>query len=233
MPVAACPQCHAELLNETTAAGHQWRCGHGHGRAWSFAVFTASVSHATMLDFLGHSQGAVEDPAIGCPRCAKAMWMITDDPRFDHVFVCRTCQLLWLDEASIRLLAIPKASPPDPSMSSEERKALALIKVGQLQQEYETKRSLAGAPDSWVGRVLTFLGLPYLEDPLSGIRSARVTVITTVLMVATTLLSLSHLEMVVQTYGFIPDDPWRSGGMTLISAFLLHAGIWHLPAGLC
>ena len=36
------------------------------------------------------------------------------------------------------------------------------------------------------------------------------------------------LGQAIKQWGFVPDDVFRHGGLTLVTSFFLHAGIWHL-----
>ena len=47
-------------------------------------------------------------------------------------------------------------------------------------------------------------------------------------MTAVFLATLPHLKQVVQEWGFIPRLWDRQGGLTLLTSFFLHAGVFHL-----
>ena len=45
-------------------------------------------------------------------------------------------------------------------------------------------------------------------------------------------MGTDSLEAAIREWGFIPDLWYRHGGMTLLTSFLLHAGIWHAASNL-
>lgn len=44
--------------------------------------------------------------------------------------------------------------------------------------------------------------------------------------------AFTHLDAVVGRWGFIPAEAFRWGGLTLLTSFFLHGGIWHLVGNL-
>jgi membrane associated rhomboid family serine protease len=49
---------------------------------------------------------------------------------------------------------------------------------------------------------------------------------------AVSILAFFDLERVVDSFGLVPAEFWRYGGLTLLTSFLLHGGVWHLVSNL-
>jgi membrane associated rhomboid family serine protease len=80
-----------------------------------------------------------------------------------------------------------------------------------------------------------WLGLPVELDEVDGwIGPERpwLTWGTASVIAVVSIVSFTQGHDVIDDWGLIPRDPWRHHGLTFITSFFLHAGLWHLVGNL-
>jgi membrane associated rhomboid family serine protease len=145
--------------------------------------------------------------------------------------VCVRCQFLWFDPHEFEHL--PKApTRPDATKELPEkvREAIALADFQAFAKKQRGQDYGSEPPDEAWKWIPAMLGLP-VEHDLHPVRSWPWATwgLATALVIAT-LATLSNLEGVVREFGLIPAEALRRGGLTLITSFFLHAGLFHLIA---
>jgi membrane associated rhomboid family serine protease len=85
-----------------------------------------------------------------------------------------------------------------------------------------------GAPDEYWKVLPSMLGLPVEEDSGPLRRAPWLTWGLAAAISIVSLLALSNLRAAINSWGLVPSQPWRHGGLTFLASFLLHAGILHL-----
>lgn len=147
-----------------------------------------------------------------------------------QVDVCRGCQLVWLDNGEIGLIPIqpqPISEAPLPEEAAEIMAAAELDLVNRTRKE----RFRTSAPVAWWQWVVGFFGLPVREH-LSLKSFPYATWAVAALMVAVSVVGFSDVESTVQHLGFVPAEPHRVGGLTLVTSFLIHGSWFHLLGNL-
>jgi len=86
------------------------------------------------------------------------------------------------------------------------------------------------APEETWAAVMTYLGFPVEENaPALRCRPFLTWIIAALCVVATLgAMFAGSLSAVINCYGFVPADPLRAGGITVITSFFLHSGLLHL-----
>lgn len=147
--------------------------------------------------------------------------------------VCTGCQFVWFDAGEVEQLpAAPRSESAEARLArlpAEAREAMALAEVRLAERSAEARERLEGeTPDAGWQWIAGFLGMPVEKgvDPVA-IRPWATWSLAGA-MVAIFALTVSHLDAVVEQFGFVPDMPLRHAGLTLVSAFFLHGGLWHL-----
>jgi membrane associated rhomboid family serine protease len=130
--------------------------------------------------------------------------------------VCNRCQLFWFDPGEYEL--VPKTEPR--TIESKHEMLLRLQRAEML-RPHEVKRL------NWQF-LCAFFGLPV---ELAATRVRRRPVITlwsagTICILS--LLSFIDLRHMVELFAFVPANPWRLGGITILTVGVLHNDPWHL-----
>lgn len=88
------------------------------------------------------------------------------------------------------------------------------------------------APDELWKTIPALFGFPVETgvEPLSG--RPWLTWSLALLIAAVSLLAFGDFESVVDRFGFVPAHAFRLAGLTPVTAFLLHGGLWHLIGNL-
>lgn len=216
-------------------------CPQCEGQAVNLAIFRKTVRADTMkafwLDVLDAPEVA-HNEALPCPSCAKNMARASATGGHDEqvqLDVCRGCHMMWIDRGELAMLPLqPGKEPPDGRIRSPE----AAEVLAPMLAEAERRKASADWPgpagrdvpdDPWHA-VLTFLGFPVEENaPARRVRPWLTWTILGLCILATAgPMGSGQLEEMIRRNGFVPDDPWRNGGATLLTSFFLHAGWLHL-----
>ena len=88
------------------------------------------------------------------------------------------------------------------------------------------------APDEPWKWVLAMLGLPVKYDSPEISRRPWATWSLALLMIFISFWAFGDLRDNVQKFGLIPDEKWRYGGLTFLTSFFIHGGVFHLVGNL-
>ena len=222
-----CPSCRSRLVSTQLKQGVTWVCPTCAGRAVTLSLLRRLVSR----DFLNRLwQSARYGHGVGqrpCPSCVRAMTEVSGSsasgaPKLD---VCTRCQIVWFDAGELERTPMPTAAQLD----ELEREAAAKRESTRRKAPVPaTQYGWGEAPDEWWKIAAAFIGLPVERnvDRLKGLPWA--TWLLALGITVFSVLSFFDLERVVDEYGFIPAYPWRHGGLTFLTGFLLHGGVLHL-----
>jgi membrane associated rhomboid family serine protease len=143
--------------------------------------------------------------------------------------VCRSCQFLWFDPKELdRLPKKPPAKSDKVELPPEAREKIALLEVQrEAERAAQESHSEYGPDETWQW-IPGLLGLPIecSGNPVGLIPWATWAV--AVLLIGMFALTAANLEQVINAYGLVPAEWWRLGGLTLVTCFFLHGGLWHL-----
>jgi len=145
--------------------------------------------------------------------------------------LCTLCRAVWFDRAEQE--SVPQSPPPpaEKPLSPKAREELALAKVRldeQLQREEDLKSGYT-ASESWHW-IPGILGLPVESDAPAVASRPYVTWGVAALLVLVFAATVWDLQAVVEQWGFVPALAYRHGGLTVLTSFLLHAGLLHVLA---
>jgi membrane associated rhomboid family serine protease len=232
---ARCPNCNIELEQQRGPTGVYWECTTCQGRSSTIALLRRSVPRKTVNAIWQTARGGLYPRKRRCVCCTKDMIEvpIAADPGSPVIDICTCCQVVWFDAAEYS--ALPKLAAPDipfdQALPPEAREKLAMLQLAHIEN---TMRDSTGSqcPDTWWACILSYLGLPVEEDNIllnvipwgTWACAAAMTVITGI--------ALFDLEETVAALGLIPSEPGRLGGLTFITSFFLHGGIFHLLGNL-
>ncbi len=185
------------------------------------------------------SDGKPRQDQMPCPLCGNGLSGVSgllpgaDGHDVLALDVCRTCPAVWFDTRELETAArsVPHPPPPagPPELPAKAREILALAEIERIRERAEEEDAQHGRPpaEGWQA-ILTIFGVPVEENAPSLSRWPWVTWGTVLLMALVTLWGLYFEPSLLRDGGLIPADPWRHGGLTLVSSFFLHAGLMHL-----
>ncbi len=227
-----CPRCSATLVGVLTPPGRVWDCPAGHGRFALLGILRGLVGRGALDGAWKSAFWGNPGQGCRCPSCARTMAEVeTAGVRVD---VCRRCQGLWLDRGEEQALPRPtRTEATEAGLPQDARTTLAKAQVDHLQRRHQQGEPIGDAPDEGWKQVAGVFGLP-VEIGVMGTR--RTPWATWSLCGGLALVFLatlgSGLQAAIQAWGFIPDVPFRHGGLTWLTAALLHAGWLHLIGNL-
>jgi membrane associated rhomboid family serine protease len=109
-------------------------------------------------------------------------------------------------------------------MSPEAREKLALARVKEIAEQ---SQATAGPDEEWK-TIPGLFGLPVEMESTPSSVIPWATYITTGLIALVSLASFFDLKNIIAQWSLIPALPWRHGGLTFLTSFLLHGGPIHL-----
>lgn len=167
-----------------------------------------------------------------CPACHRPMLQVAAERAAERIplDVCRGCQLLWFDADEFE--AMPPPPPPPPRTAPTEiderlAAARATAVVRKMQREAAER-----APDLTDLRLLpALLGMPVELHGTRRCGPSWATWLTAAAITAISIVAFLDVELRLQL-AFVPEQTWRFGGATMITAFFVHGGWWHLLGNL-
>ena len=246
--MSVCPSCHVVLDRQQTPNGMVFICPSCGGRAAALQV----LRHAHAADSFRHDLwlkacAAGAPKSRPCPHCGARMTRVTvpgtEGPM--ALNVCRTDQAVWFDPSEFQDVPLqPAASQedggfgrtsggvPPKELTEEERETVALLKLRSMEERSDETPD-TGPDESWQW-LPAILGLPVECDGPPIQHCPWLTwAIACACVLATLPVLLSSARPgspagPTQAWGFIPAQWARHGGLTLITCFFLHSGLFHL-----
>jgi membrane associated rhomboid family serine protease len=184
-----------------------------------------------------------------CPMCGGGMRNVVLDglPKLD---ICTLCRMVWFDPKAYEAFpaggagrpvgtAAPPgglspadwAAVPDAALPADARVILASARAEAL-AEHTRQRSGDRPPDEWWKYVAALFGMPVLEGAEQLRRPPWTTWGLVAFTCAASLATTTNLNHWVGLFGFIPAQAQRYGGLTFLTSFFLHAGIFHLVSNM-
>lgn len=148
-----------------------------------------------------------------------------------EVDTCKRCQFLWFDGSELAALPAKPPQPKPKQLPQPVREAIALAQVERYRQDSDRKEVFSEIEADWE-TVIGFFGLPIEHDD-PGLK--RYPVVTwTLAIVAVLISSYAFVDggETIEAFSFIPSEALRGFGLTLLTSFLVHGGIFHLLSNL-
>ena len=170
---------------------------------------------------------ATQTTDLPCPFCTRSLRRVLSVEPPLELDTCRTCGVVWFDPGEVEALPEGVIESTD-SMHLRIAETIALHKL-----EVESQRTdLTGEPDDEWKAIPALFGFP-VEQHTSALQSRPwVTWSLSGLIAIVSLFAFGRLEASVVRFGLIPDEAFRLGGLTWITSFFLHGGLWHLIGNL-
>jgi len=236
-----CPRCAVPMGRERVAAGISWRCGSCRGRTATVGMLRKAVAKDVVNALWQEARRAPASEGVRCPACRLPMHeaRLAVGPGVQAIDFCTRCQFAWFDPGEYRDLtdyapsaAEVEAHTPERRLAPEAAEALAQFQLEHA-REMAAHRDVGGMtggepPDAWWKWLPALLGMPVEFDAVPVARRPWVTYALVAVVSLVSVLAFGSLESAVRAFGFVPDEPLRKGGITVLSSFFLHGGWMHL-----
>ena len=231
----SCPHCRKPLGRVKAPLGVFWQCSGCGGRAATLPLLRRLFAREYVNQIWEYARDGKGVPRRDCPACRGRMIDVPVVYRdLAHwLDVCTRCQLVWFDPREFEAAPeIPATVPEDAVLAPEARGALAVEQVKRMAAQARREERGVQPIGSWWEVFPALLGLP-VEVEVEPVRRAPVATWSVAGAVALLgLFAFGDLEGAVRTLGFIPAEAWRYGGLTALTSFFLHAGLFHLLGNL-
>jgi len=230
-----CPECNVTLTKQRNPSlGLTWACPSCHGRALSLELLRHVVPQPLVNRLWQRARSGQYDSTRKCPACKRRMAevpIIATEHKTTYLDVCTGCHFVWFDTREFE--GLPKLSkPPEEEVLSQKAKeALAIAQLEILKQQAQVT-DVSDPPDHWWQCALAVLGIPieYNDTPLRD--RPLVTWLLAAVIAGVSLIAMSDLEAALENWGLIPAEFGRHYGLTFVTSFLLHGGLFHLIGNL-
>ncbi|MFA6930333.1 MAG: rhomboid family intramembrane serine protease [Lentisphaeria bacterium] len=230
-----CPKCRGGLEKVTAEKGVFWHCSCCDGRAATLPLLRRSVCPEFIRDLWLAARAGQASSQCHCPFCQQAMVEVpavgVAEPF--SLDVCTFCQLVWFDLHEFQALPQKPVPAVEAELPAAAREQLALMKVELIREQAEAGAyGESAAPSQWWQWLPGLLGMPVESE--AGVISKRpwVTWGLSLLITVVSVAAFFDLEPAIARFGLIPAQYGRYGGLTLITSFFLHGGLFHLLSNL-
>ncbi|MBI3895836.1 MAG: rhomboid family intramembrane serine protease [Acidobacteria bacterium] len=209
-----------------------WVCPSCGGRAANIVVLRRTVARQEINRLWACVREGKTEPGRPCPACERPMVVIhTDESVVQSLSldVCTRCQFIWFDPKEFEVL--PPASPPhrvdEKQLPMEARLLLAKYEIEQIDDQLPLELDEVPPTPDWK-TLPAFLGMPVeYENHVLQNRPWATWVLATVVSLFS-FLAFLDFENAVREFALIPAEVGRYWGLTLLTAFFLHANWLHL-----
>ncbi len=226
-----CPQCNVPLAKMKGAPGVFWRCTACDGRSATVALLRKNVPVDVVNSLWQAARTGDHAYKRHCPACNRLMAEVPSHGVVgtQNLDVCTGCQFIWFDPAEYESLPlIPQELTWEQRLPPKAREELALLEMESIREKARGGDWGEETPDAWWQWIPGLLGMPIEQEIERPRHVPWLTWMLTLLISTVSILAFFDLEATVKAFGLVPAQFGRSGGLTLLSSFLLHGGAFHL-----
>lgn len=162
-----------------------------------------------------------------CPFCARQLQTFYATHPPVELDACKMCGAVWFDPQEFE--AVPEgAVESGPAVHMRGVETVARQRLEQIREHHDPGES----PDESWKWIPAIFGFPVESETSALRRPPLFTWLLAAVIVLISVKAFGNLEAVVGRFGFIPAEAFRSGGLTLLSSFFLHADWFHLVGNL-
>jgi len=229
--MSVCPRCRERLIRVKTPNGFFFVCRRCQGRAVGLSVLRRLTTRESIKGLWTRAGQPGAKGPLGCPICRRRMSEVgvPVDEQEVVLDVCRGCQFVWFDPKELEQFPPKPPQPsPDEQLPEKVREQIALAEVKLVGERARAEESeLTGPEETWKW-IPGVLGMP-VESGVHPVRTwPWLTWALAAALVLVFVLTFDELHQAALAYGFVPDQAWRYGGLTFLTVFFLHAGLFHL-----
>lgn len=230
-----CPKDESELQRHAARGNVYWSCPNCRGRTATTGTLRRTAS-ARIVDHLWElARGVTAEGPRRCPACVRPMKTVSLalGPGSMELDVCTRCYFVWFDAAEFEEL--PQRSSKEAAekkLPLDARLLLAKMDVEALDTRPDFELPPSDPPPEGWKAVPAFFGLPVKQESHAFAHLPLATWMMAGIVAVFSGLALLDLSEVVKDFGLIPSEPWRYGGLTLLTSFFLHGSLPHLAGNL-
>lgn len=225
-----CPRCYTSLAQINGKIGTVYDCAKCQGAAIGLPVLRRALVPSAITEIWSKTFSEESRVNLKCPSCRRLMVEVTLEGTSTQPLeldVCRGCHFLWFDPNELE--QIPEKPPHEPTlderMPPEVKEMLALKQIERIRDDEFAK----GPIESWQ-YLPASLGLPIEQGGKLNYTRPWITWLLAAICVLVAIVNYAWVDadLLISRFGLIPNDLLRMGGVTFITSFFLHGGIWHL-----
>jgi membrane associated rhomboid family serine protease/Zn-finger nucleic acid-binding protein len=224
----SCPTCRKHLVRSKAERDVVWSCVVCNGRAISTSVLRKHVIRELVEDLLWSAPS--DELGHSCPSCAQPM-AIVSVPLAEKTLaldVCRACKLVWFDPEEYGQM--PTVAARKAAREQEKSYRASLREIIAQAHKAKPEGATYTLDSSWKW-IPVFLGMPVETETASLLDRPLLTWGLCAAICAVSFAGVFGLfdpETAVVMFALVPAEFWRYGGITLLTAFFLHADFLHL-----
>jgi membrane associated rhomboid family serine protease len=209
--------------------GLYYDCQQCHGRAATVSQVRRTTGDrfaATLMRKVNHS---IEISLRTCPFCSDSMKVFQLTEPAVTLHSCKHCTAIWFDPGTFEQL------PEGIILTEESLMMNAMEATGKWrieEQKLRNRASSADAPDATWKWFPAFFGFPIKFNDEETSRRPWATWTLSLLITGISICAFVDLKEAVDTFGMIPAQAGRYGGLTFLTSFFIHAGLMHLAGNL-
>jgi membrane associated rhomboid family serine protease/Zn-finger nucleic acid-binding protein len=239
-----CPSCgHALEERRSETHGVVWTCPACGGAAIGVGLLKQLRDPRLVTQAWLTAESMPSGLGRPCPMCGRRMRSVTL-PTLPHLEICTLCGIVWFDRQAFEAFpaagvqphgAIPPtgdwAAATDAALPVEARAVLAAERAKAV-AEHARQQTGNDPPDTWWKYVAALFGMPVRDGEDQLDRPPWTTWGLVAVTCAVSLAAMTNLTHWIAAFGFIPAQAQRYGGLTFLTSFFLHAGLFHLVSNM-
>ena len=202
-----CPKCRARMISIAALRNLEAECG-----------MVAKLWRASEVYF-------GENDSL-CRICGKKLRQIKIQPSENEKFeidICRSCQIFWFDEGELEKLPLRDITVQVPK--NAPNKSINMSEPMELPQNMPAVR---GDDESFADFMLAAMGVPIIKDYGILQKVPLLTLLITLICAAALGIECYYgFDSCINSWGFIPAEPFRNCGSTILTSAFLHASFYH------
>lgn len=226
-----CPNCNVHLTQTKGPFGIVWICPSCNGRAATVSLLRKNIPRDLVNELWQTARSGCCPHKRHCPACNKLMAEVPvqGGPKTELLDVCAVCQFVWFDTNEYEALPEePRDPTPQEVLPPAARERLALLEIDAIRERAQRREGDEDAPDERWKWIPAILGMPVEYDAETFPRTPWLTWFLAAAISVLSVIAFFNLPVLVGRFGLIPSQPWRYGGLTVLTSFFLHGGVWHL-----
>lgn len=231
-----CPRCDKPLNKNKRDFGLVFECSECSGKSISLPVLKKFIDEKYINEIWQKKQIQNLADALFCPSCNENMHcnIINEDENQTVIDICSKCLLIWFDKDELRVLPKKKEEvAKNEQISEKAQKALNSFIIEKelniVRQKRKINESFGRVPPSSIFHYL----LPLKEYNYHKlVNFPIITYLLSALLLFIYFVNQNELNEVIAEFGFISNDAFKNGGITILSSFFLHANFSHLLGNL-
>lgn len=223
----SCPNCVRPLQTVRQRDGIFYHCADCHGRAVTIPQIRRVCGDRFATGLLRQINANENFGIRPCPFCSRQMREFHSPNPPLTLDACKVCGAVWFDPEEFE--AVPEGTVE--SADSAHLRGIEAIATWKLERMKERGLTEEGPEEDWK-TIPALFGLPVESEAAPLARWPWLTWSLALIIAAVSIWAFFDLEAAVQTFGLIPAEAGRYGGLTLLTSFFLHGGAWHLIGNL-